>query len=129
MAAVGPAAARVERCLRAAFGGAVEQDGDRPAYLVRLANPVWVRISPVGDGHVVVDVATWPALRPDLSPELVWGLLTRNARIRFGKLGLDRDGDVVVEHSLLAETVECDGLKRVVELVAAVAADLERELA
>jgi hypothetical protein len=87
-----------------------------------------VRVSPIDGGGEVVDVGTWAGRGRELTPELMRFLLERSERVRVGKVGVDQDGDVVVEHSLFPEQLDCAVLMRVVELVSSVAADLEREV-
>ena len=98
-------------------------------FLVARGHPVLVRVSPVGGGGEIVDVATWVARGLELTPEVTRFLLARSARIRVGKLGIDADGEIIVEHSLFPEGLGCEVLARTVELVSSVAAELEVELA
>ena len=79
-------------------------------------------------GGEVVDVATWAARGLELTPEVTRWLLEHSARVRVGKVGVDADGDIVVEHSLFPEGLGCEVLIRTVELVSSVGAELEREL-
>lgn len=97
-------------------------------FLVARRHPIVVRVSPVEGGGEIVDIATWIGEGLELTSELTRFLLERSARLRFGKLGVDGDGDIVVEHSLFPEQLGCDVLTRAVELVSSVAEGLEREI-
>jgi len=103
--------------------------GEPGHFLVERAHPVWVRVSPVQGGTEIVDVATWVGQGLELTPELARFLLEWSERRRVGKVGVDRDGDIILEHSLFPEQLGCEVLVRVVELVSLAAAELERELA
>ena len=97
-------------------------------FLVARPHPVWVRVSSVKGGDEIIDVATWLREKHELTPELTRFLLEWSARARVGKLGVDRDGEIVVEHSLFPEQLGCEVLRRVVDIVSTVAAEIEHEL-
>lgn len=120
----------VGQYLRDAYGEDVRESADRPSFFVPTPpNGVWVRVSAIGEDEVVVDAYTWIGHELEVTAEVEHYLLERNASLRFGKVGIDTDGDLLLEHSLFPEAVEAVVLERVVDLVASVADDLEWELA
>lgn len=115
--------------MRAAFGELARWDEPESAFLLALGPyGVRVRISTTSTGVHVIDIYTWLARGLEVTPTLAMWLLARNARLRFGSLALDRDGDIVLAHALLPSSLADDGLPRAIELLTLNADELEREL-
>lgn len=119
----------VGRCLREAFGGVVEESEEEATYRLPLG-PYGIRVtvSRIDDDEAVVDVYTWLGRDLAVTPEVARFLLERNAQLRFGSLGVDPDGDILLGHSLFCEQADTLVLRRLVEMLAAVAEELEGEL-
>lgn len=118
----------VGRCLREAFGELVQSE-DASTFLVP-GGPygMRVRVSPIGEDEAVVDVCTWLGRDLEATPQLARYLLEENARLRFGALAIDPDGDIVLAHALFPDALDGVALERLIKLMAAVAVEIEAEL-
>ena len=120
----------VGRCLCEAYGDHAGTASRQATYLVPVG-PHGVRVTTcaVGDNDALVELYTWLGDGVELTPSITRYLLEKNARLRFGSLGIDGDGDVLLADSLFAEHVNAVALARLIELLAATADEVERELA
>jgi type III secretion system-like peptide-binding chaperone len=120
----------VGRCLCEAYGDRAGTASRQATYLVPVG-PHGVRVSTcaVGENDALVELYTWLGDGVDLTPSVTRYLLEKNAFLRFGSLGIDADGGVLLADSLLAEHVNAVELARHVELLGATADEVERELA
>ena len=64
----------------------------------------------------------------ETTPELMRWLLHTNYRMRMGALGLDGDGDVVLKHSLVGDTVTREELQIVLTTLVQLADELDDEI-
>jgi hypothetical protein len=89
-----------------------------------------VRVSTcaVGDSDALVEAYTWLGDGVALTPSVTRYLLEKNACLRFGSLGIDSDGAVLLAGSIFAEHVSAVALARHIELIGATADEVEREL-
>ena len=111
------------------FGTQVQRP-EEDATLVVPGGPYGIRVTvtPIGDDEAAVDVYTWLGRKVEVTAPVARYLLERNARLRFGSLGVDPDGDVILEASLFPEQVDPVALSRLVELIAVAADEIDEEL-
>lgn len=115
--------------LRAAYGEDDVKGTERGVFFVRGGpNAIRVRVTPISGDAAIVDVYTWVGHDVEVTDDLCRYLLDRNTQIRFGKASIDRDGDILLEHSLFPEQLSATVLLRLVELVAELADQVEGEL-
>jgi hypothetical protein len=119
----------VGRCLREAFGEEAEVTAGESTYRV-AGGPYGVKVaaSPIGHDQAVVELYTWLARGLEITPDVARYLLETNACLRFGSLGLDSDGCLLLVHSLFPEQVDAVALARVITLLGATADEVEHEL-
>jgi len=120
----------VGRCLCEAYGDDAGTASRQATFLVPVG-PHGVRVTTcaVGDTEALVELYTWLADGVELTPSVTRYLLEKNACLRFGSLGIDADGDVLLADSLFAEHLNAVVLARHIELLGATANEVERELA
>lgn len=108
---------------------AQQSEQGHPVFLVPGGpHAMRVRVSPIGKDEAVIDVYTWLGRDIQLTPEVARYLLEKNGQLRFGKLSIDPDGDLILEDSLFAEQLDASVVTRLVRLLAAAADEIEDEL-
>jgi hypothetical protein len=89
---------------------------------------VTVRPGPPGDDDSFITMRSWVVQRPRITTALCRYLLRENASLRFGKFGIDEDGDVTLDHTLLGSTVSHKEVKVVLHMLASLADDYDDRL-
>lgn len=87
-----------------------------------------VVVHPWGDDDATVTTRAYVVIGAEMQPELVYFLLRQNANMRFGGFGVDGDGDVFFEHTIVGSTCEKNELKASVMAVAITAGQYAPEL-
>lgn len=103
---------RILAMTRELFGELVQLREDQPGFGVSYGS-AWVQtwVSAWGDDDASVTTRSWIVTGAELTQELCHDLLRRNDDVRFGAFGVDSDGDVFFEHTIVASTVTKDQLK------------------
>jgi hypothetical protein len=115
--------------LRSAFGDAVIESPDEPAYFVGLGSiGVRVEVEPVGADDAVIAAYSWIAQGLRVTAELALDLVQRNAELRFGALSVDGEGAIILGDALFADGASEKVLARLVTVLAATAEALDAEL-
>ncbi|MBP7148879.1 MAG: YbjN domain-containing protein [Acidobacteria bacterium] len=97
--------------MRELFGEFVLEREDSPGFAVMVGSAIaHVLVLPYGDDAIITTRA-FVATRPRLEPELFGYLLHQNANLIFGAFGLDEEGDVVYDHSILGSRCDKDQLR------------------
>lgn len=94
------------------FGELIGIHSESPSLLVHLGSAdVHVTVWPWGDDDATVTARSYVIIGAEVTPELMRFLLTENNQMRFGAFGLDKDGDIFFEHSIVGSTVDKEELK------------------
>lgn len=110
---------KVAGYMRDIFGEQARARPDRPVHLVQLGSTLThVVVAPWGDDEAVVMVRAYVVYQADLVPELLLFLLKENDSKRFGAFGVDGDGDIFFEHSIVGST--CDKVELKASVMAVV---------
>ena len=89
------------------FGGSVLRKPDKPIIGVMHGSAfAQVGIFPWGDDDTIITTRAYVVTGTELTPELMRFLLEENAGMRFGAFGVDDEGDIILEHSIVGST--CD---------------------
>lgn len=111
---------RIKPWLKDLFGPSVFERDDRPVLAVLHGSAfAQVGVFPWGDEDAIITTRSYVVTGAELSAELMHYLLNENEGMHFGAFGVDLDGDILFEHSIVGST--CD--KK--ELEASVAAVLK----
>ncbi|HNS52824.1 MAG TPA: YbjN domain-containing protein [Anaerolineae bacterium] len=103
---------KVSGYMRDIFGEQARARPDRPVHLIQVGSTLThVVVAPWGDDESVVMVRAYVVYQADLVPELLLFLLKENDSKRFGAFGVDRDGDIFFEHSIVGSTCDKAELK------------------
>jgi hypothetical protein len=87
-----------------------------------------VAVNPIVVHSTVLDFHSLVVRDIETTPELMRWLLRRNHRLRMGALSLDRDGDIVLKHSLLGDTLTREELQIVLATLVELADELDDEI-
>jgi hypothetical protein len=80
-----------------------------------------IGVFPWGDDDALITTRSYVVTGIELTAELMRFLLHENAGMRFGAFGIDEDGDVIFEHSIVGSTCDQRELESSVTAVAATA--------
>lgn len=113
---------KVEKLMTQIFGEMIKKPTDRPVFLLQRGTTLThVAVAPWGEDDAVVIVRAYVNYGADLAPDLLKHLLTENARMRFGAFGIDNDGDIFFEHTIVGSTCDKEEIKASVLAVAGTA--------
>jgi hypothetical protein len=104
------------------FGGSVLRKPDVPVLGVMHGSAfAQIGVFPWGDDDALITTRSYVVTGIELTAELMRFLLHENAGMRFGAFGIDEDGDVIFEHSIVGSTCDQRELESSVTAVAATA--------
>lgn len=113
---------RVDGFLSALFGEMIKKPPDRPVFLLQRGSTLThIVVAPWEDDDAVVVVRSYVNYGADLAPDLLKHLLTENANMRFGAFGMDKDGDIFFEHTIVGSTCDKEEVKHSVLAVSSTA--------
>jgi len=111
------------------YGDDAEVDSRRPLVFVQHGSAVTtVAVNPIVVHLTVLDFHSLVVRDIETTPELMRWLLRRNHQLRMGALSLDLDGDIVLKHSLLGDTVTREELQIVLATLVELADELDDEI-
>ncbi|MGC9356970.1 MAG: T3SS (YopN, CesT) and YbjN peptide-binding chaperone 1 [Anaerolineae bacterium] len=103
---------KVKKHVQSVFGEMAKVVPNRPVFLLRAGSTLThVAVTPWGDDDSVVLVRAYVVYGAELAPDLLKFLLQENHRMRFGAFGIDNDGDIFFEHSIVGSTCDKGELK------------------
>ena len=89
------------------FGGSVLRNPERPVLGVMEGSAfVQVGVFPWGDADATITTRAWVVAGAELTRDLLAFLLRENGGMHFGAFGIDDEGDIFFEHSIVGST--CD---------------------
>jgi hypothetical protein len=84
------------------FGGSVLRKPDAPVIGVMYGSAfAQIGIFPWGEDDAVITTRSYVVTDVELNPELLHYLLHENAGMRFGAFGIDDEGDIIFEHTIV----------------------------
>ncbi len=108
------------------FGGSVLRKPDRPILGVMHGSAfAQVGVFPWGKDDAIITTRAYVVTGAELTPELMRFLLEENAGMRFGAFGIDDEGDITFEHSIVGSTCDQKELEASVIHVARTADDYD----
>lgn len=111
------------------FGSFAGQREDAPAFSVSVGSAMALTmVYPWRDDEAVISTRAWVVTGAELTPELMHYLLRENDRMSFGAFGIDPDGDIFFEHTILGSTCDQPELKSSVLSVVLVADEYDDEI-
>ena len=93
-----------------AAGLQCEKLEDIPEFRLQLGSALaQTAVYPMGDDDAVISTRAYVVTGVDLTPDLMHFLLRENDRMTFGAFGIDQDGDIFFEHTIVGST--CDKIE------------------
>ena len=104
------------------FGDFAGQRREIPEFGVLVGSAfAQTSIYPFGDEDAVISTRAYVVTGAELTPDLMHFLLRENDRMTFGAFGLDEEGDIFFEHTIVGSTVDKEELKASVSSVVLIA--------
>ena len=121
---------RITPMLKELFGEAfVIADEDFPSFWLTMGSAqVRIMVWPFGDDESTIQVYSAVVRSIENTPDLMAFLLKANADMRFGAFGIDEDGDVIFQHTIMGDTCDKPELKASVLAVARTADNKDDEI-
>lgn len=117
---------KVAPWVREIFGGSVLRKPDQPILGVMHGSAfAQVGVFPWGKDDAIITTRAYVVTGVELSPDLMRFLLEENAGMHFGGFGIDDDGDIIFEHSIVGSTCDQKELEASVIAVARTADDYD----
>lgn len=103
---------KVGQYMKDLFGELARARDDLPGYYLTMGSAVvQAFVLTWGDKDAVVNVRSYVVMGAERTPEMLEFLLRQNYDMRFGGFSLDKDGDVVFEHTIVGSACDKDELK------------------
>jgi hypothetical protein len=103
---------KVRGYMKELFGEMFEAREDAPVFITKMGSAVaHIAVIPWGENDAVVSVRAYLVTDVELTPELMEFLLKENPSFRFGAFGIDPDGDILFEHTIVGSTCDKNELK------------------
>jgi len=100
------------------FGEFVRVREDAPLLSVVIGSAVvQIGVFPWGEDDVTVVARSYVVTGVEMTLELAQFLLKENSEMRFGAFGIDSDGDVTFQHSIVGSQLQKEELKATVMAV------------
>ncbi len=108
------------------FGGSVLRKPDKPILGVMHGSAfAQIGVFPWGDDDAIITTRAYVVTGAELSQDLLRFLLKENAGMHFGAFGIDDEGDIIFEHSIVGSTCDQRELEASVIAVARTADDYD----
>ena len=89
---------------------------------------VEVLIFPWNDDDAIINTRSYVATDIELKPDLMRFLLEENAKMMFGAFGVDVNGDIIFEHTIVGSTCDKKELESSVRAVLEVSDDYDDKI-
>ena len=94
------------------FGEMARPRSEKPIFLLPVGSTLnHIGVLPWGDDDAVVCVRAYVVTGADLNEDLLMYLLRKNDSMRFGAFGVDGDGDIFFEHTIVGSTLDKEELR------------------
>lgn len=89
------------------FGEMLNQHKELPSYAIEYGSAfVFVNVIPWRDTDAVINIRSWVVTGAEITQDLLRYLLKENYEMTFGAFGVDDEGDIEFEHTIVGST--CD---------------------
>jgi hypothetical protein len=94
------------------FGQMAQPMKEGPAFAFQVGSTLThIAVHPWGDDDATILVRAYVVFGPDLTFDCLKFLLLQNNEVRFGAFGIDTDGDIFFEHSIVGSTLDKEELR------------------
>lgn len=120
---------KVNKFLTQIFGEMIKKPAEKTVFLYQKGSTVThIAIWPWRDNDAIVCVRSYVNFGAELVPDLLHHLLTLNNDMRFGAFGIDEDGDIFFEHTIVGSTCNKDEIKASVMAVSHTADQYDEQI-
>lgn len=120
---------KVKGFLKELFGEQAIAHDEQPVFLIpHGSSAANVTVFPWGDDDATICTRAYVVLKPEVNQELMHYLLKKNNEMRFGAFGLDSEGDVFFEHTIVGSCCDKEELKASVLAVLGTADRYDNEI-
>ncbi len=120
---------KVASWLKEIFGELVVAHQNIPLHYVLLGSAVAnVAVLPWRENDAVINARSYVVTEVEVTPDLANYLLRENSELVFGAFGVDQDGDILFQHTILGSTCDKEELKASVLAVATTADRYDDEI-
>jgi hypothetical protein len=120
---------KIASWMKELFGELAVMRDDAPMVGVMMGSALaQVAVWPWGDDDATITTRAYLVTGAELTPDLMRYLLQKNADMRFGAFGVDQDGDILFEHSIVGSSCDKGELKASVLSVLATADKYDDEI-
>ena len=111
------------------FGEMCHVDAERPVFRVAKGSAAAsIVVVPWSDDDAVINVRSYVVTGAETTPELMRFLLTQNDKFRFGAFGLDSDGDIFVEHTIVGSGADRNELRASILAILVIADEFDDQI-
>lgn len=111
------------------YGDALQLDRRRPLVFIQHGSAITsVAVNPVDIHSTIVDFYSLVVREVETAPELMHWLLRANYGLPLAALSLDGDGDIVLKHSVVGDTITREELQIVLRILVDLADGLDDEI-
>jgi hypothetical protein len=115
--------------LKEEFGSFLRVRPDAPAFGIILGSSYTVvGVYPLADKDATITTRSYVVTRVELVPDLLKFLLRKNDEMRFGAFGLDSEGDIFFEHTILGSSCDLDELISSIQYVVRIADEFDDQI-
>ncbi|OGF14511.1 MAG: hypothetical protein A2W00_04905 [Candidatus Eisenbacteria bacterium RBG_16_71_46] len=120
---------KVAGLIKEMFGEMAAVHPDQPSFGLRMGSALaQVVVHPWGKDDATVSTRSYVVIGAEVTPELMRYLLRKNDEFRFGAFGLDSEGDIFFEHSIVGSGCDKNELRACVLAVAQTADEYDEEI-
>jgi Putative bacterial sensory transduction regulator len=111
------------------FGESTVAFEDEPLFIITIGSAVAsTRVIAWNESEALITTRAYIVTDIDITPELTYYLLRANDSIYFGRFALDREDDIVFEHSLVGSSCDRNELRHSVTTLIRLADDYDDEI-
>lgn len=119
----------VGKWMKELFGDLVVAREDVPVYGIRFGSAfIQVSVYAWGEEEATITTRAYVVYGAEITLELARYLLKKNEEMRFGAFGVDDEGDIEFEHTILGASAQPEELKASVYTVMKVADEYDDEI-
>lgn len=103
---------KVRQYVAEIFGEQCQIASEKPGFLVAYGSAmVNLMVFPWSNDDAVVSCRSYVVFGAELKPDLLLFLLHENSSFRFGAFGVDQDGDIFFDYSIVGSTADKNEVK------------------
>lgn len=120
---------KAESYITQLFGEMVQKSTDNPLFFLEKGSAIaQITVHAWGEDDAVVGVRCYVIYGAELVPDLLLFLLNKNNEVLFGGFGIDSQGDIFFEHTILGSSLDKDEIRNSIMAVLTVADNFDDQI-